>query len=66
MNEEIIPSDRITIIQSPRIHYEDIETGLRRPKLERRGSIISELSVRSLSRKSIDPATLIPIEYRTV
>jgi sodium/potassium-transporting ATPase subunit alpha len=50
-----------------RIQYaEDVETGTRRGRVPRRQSSDS-LSIRSMSRRrSIDPATLIPTEYRTV
>ena len=52
-----------------RIQYaDDVETGLRRRRSQRRGSNDSN-SIRgiSLSRRfSIDPATAIPIEYRTL
>ena len=52
-----------------RIQYtDDVETGLRRGRSQRRHSTDS-MSVRgtSLSRRfSIDPATAIPIEYRTL
>jgi hypothetical protein len=52
-----------------RIQYtDDVETGLRRGRSQRRHSADS-MSARgtSLSRRfSIDPATVIPIEYRTL
>jgi hypothetical protein len=62
-----ISPDDITAVRPSRIQYsEDVETGLRRERLQRRGSTTSEISAHSIGRKTIDPATLIPIEYRTV
>jgi hypothetical protein len=68
MSEEAIPSsDEITVVKSSRIQYsEDVEAGLRRERLQRRGSNASEISTYSMGRKTVDPASLIPIEYRTV
>ena len=56
-----------TNLRLGRIQYaEDVETGTRRGRVPRRQSSDS-LSIRSMSRRrSIDPATLIPTEYRTV
>jgi hypothetical protein len=50
--------------RSSRIKYtDDVETG--RGRLQRRHSNAS--SIRSISRyRSVDPGTLIPVEYRTV
>jgi hypothetical protein len=55
------------IHRSGRIQYAgDIETGIRRGRAARRQSSDS-MSIRSMSRRrSVDPATLIPTEYRTV
>jgi hypothetical protein len=49
----------------------DVETGIRRGRLQRLDSTASarsrSLSIHSITRHpSVDPATLIPIEYRTV
>lgn len=51
-----------------RIQYaEDVETGPRARRARRDSSdSLSILSMRSLSRQRVDPATMLPIQYRTV
>jgi hypothetical protein len=51
-----------------RVQYaDDVEVGLRSRSIQGRMSIDSINTVRSISsRQVVDPASLIPIEYRTV
>lgn len=46
-------------------YHDDVEKGVRRERQLRRQSVDS-MSIRSMSRRRVDPANLLPIEYRTV
>ncbi|KAF2091308.1 calcium ATPase [Saccharata proteae CBS 121410] len=68
--EDEIELEREDTKNQGRIRYaEDVETGPRRGTLYRRDSegSISNISIRTLPRRrSVDPAVVLPIEYRTL
>ena len=50
-----------------RVQYaDDVEVGLRQRSIQHRMSTDSISTVRSISSRQVDPASLIPIEYHTV